>query len=144
MALTMKQVCDELNISYETLRFYCDEGLVPNVKRDANRYRKFDDRDLNWLKSVLCLKRCGMSVKAIKSYMCLCMHGTSTIFERKEILDEQKKKLLEQLAQIQNSINFIDTKQQYYDGVLARNIEYSSNLIDVGRSCLESINHSGV
>lgn len=38
---TPKEVCDEVGISYETLKFYCNEGLVPNVKRDKNNYRIF-------------------------------------------------------------------------------------------------------
>lgn len=128
---TMKQACEELDISYEALRFYCDEGLVPNIKRDSNNYRNFDDKDLNWLKSLLCLKRCGMSIKDIKAYLYLCMQGFSTIGERKEILDVQKKKLQEQMEQIQSSINFINEKQHYYDEVLAGNAAYRSNLVNV-------------
>lgn len=128
---TMKQVCDVLDISYEALRFYCDEGLVPNVKRDKNNYRNFDDRDLEWLKGLLCLKRCGMSIKDMKSYMQLCMQGYTSISERKKILSAQKKKLLAQMEQVQCNIDFIDWKQNYYDDVLAGNIEYTSNLIDL-------------
>ena len=30
---TTKEVCEQVGISYETLKFYCKEGLVPNVKR---------------------------------------------------------------------------------------------------------------
>lgn len=40
---TMKEVCDQVGVSYETLRFYCNEGLVPNIKRDKNNYRIFDE-----------------------------------------------------------------------------------------------------
>ena len=29
---TMKDVCHETGMTYETLKFYCNEGLVPNVK----------------------------------------------------------------------------------------------------------------
>lgn len=30
----MKDVCEKTNLNYETLRYYCNLGLVPNVKRD--------------------------------------------------------------------------------------------------------------
>ena len=30
---TMKQVCKEANMTYQTLKYYCNEGLVPNVKQ---------------------------------------------------------------------------------------------------------------
>ena len=66
---TMKEVCEKVHLPYETLRFYCNEGLVPNVKRAKNNYRCFDDRDVAWLNSLMCLKRCGMSLRDMKTYI---------------------------------------------------------------------------
>lgn len=60
---TMKEVCRQTGMTYEALKFYCNEGLVPNVKRDANNHRIFDDRDVAWIKSLTCLKNCGMSIQ---------------------------------------------------------------------------------
>ena len=36
---TMMQVCKETGLTYQTLKYYCNEGLVPNVKRDKNNRR---------------------------------------------------------------------------------------------------------
>ena len=49
--LTMKQACKATGMSYEALKFYCNEGLVPNVKRAENNYRVFDEhgRELDTL-----------------------------------------------------------------------------------------------
>jgi MerR family transcriptional regulator, aldehyde-responsive regulator len=127
---TMKEVCDQVGISYETLRFYCNEGLVPNVKRDKNNYRDFDERNINWIKSLQCLKKCDMSIKDMQNYMNLCLGGVSTIPERKYLLDIQKKLLLSKIDEINESINFIDNKQNFYNGVLSGEIEYTSNLIE--------------
>lgn len=30
---TMREVCKETGMTYEGLKFYCNQGLVPNVKR---------------------------------------------------------------------------------------------------------------
>ena len=49
---SMKEVCKETNMPYETLKFYCNVGLVPNVKRNRNNYRVFDDKDIAWIKSL--------------------------------------------------------------------------------------------
>ena len=59
---SMKEACIQTGMSYETLKFYCKEGLVPNVKRDSHNYRVFDDRDIKWIQSLGCLKRCGMTL----------------------------------------------------------------------------------
>lgn len=126
---TMKNICDELHIPYETLRYYCNEGLVPNVKRDQNNYRIFDDRDLNWLNSLQCLRKCGLSIKEIKEYLNLCLEGPASIEIRKNILAVKKEKLLKEIESIRESIEFIDHKQDFYDGVLEGKIKYTSNLI---------------
>ena len=125
---TMKETCDKVGISYETLKFYCKEGLVPNVKRDKNNYRIFDEKNIAWLKGLQCLRKCGMSIKDMKQYMNYCLEGVSTIPERKKMLDKSKKYLLEQVEKLNESINFIDNKQMFYDDVLAGKINYTSNL----------------
>ena len=32
---SMKDVCEKTSLSYETLRYYCNLGLVPNVKSNV-------------------------------------------------------------------------------------------------------------
>ena len=56
MIYTMMQVCREADLTYQALKFYCNEGLVPNVKRDQKNRRIFDERDLKWIKDLVCLK----------------------------------------------------------------------------------------
>ena len=126
---TMKDVCKETGMTYEALKFYCNEGLVPNVKRDANNHRVFDDRDIAWIKSLTCLKNCGMSIQEMKAYINLCLDGESSIPERKIMLAKKREELLEKLAEMQASIDYIDWKQNFYDDVLSGKTKYVSNLI---------------
>ncbi|WP_019240565.1 MerR family transcriptional regulator [Bacillus sp. AP8] len=125
---SMKEVCKQVGMTYETLKYYCNEGLIPNVKRDKRNYRVFDDRDIAWIKSLSCLKKCGMSIKEMKEYLNLCLIGESSIPKRKSILEFKKKALLEKLQEIEESIDYIDTKEQFYDDVLSNKIQYESNL----------------
>ena len=83
---TMMQACKETNMSYQALKYYCNEGLVPNVKRDSNNRRVFDEHDVKWIKDLVCLKRCGMSILEMKEYLELCLQGPSTIPQRKQML----------------------------------------------------------
>ena len=124
----MKQACEQTNLPYETLKFYCNQGLIPNVKRDSNNYRIFDENDIAWINSLNCLRNCGMSISEMKDYIKLCLEGESTIPERKEILAIKRQSLLEQQKLIQESIDYIDWKQGFYDDVLSGKIEYISNL----------------
>lgn len=131
---TMKAVCNETGMAYETLKFYCNEGLVPNVKRNANNHRVFDDRDIAWIKSLTCLKNCGMSLQEMKEYIGLCLQGKTSIPQRKAVLAQKRKRLLEQMAALQASMDYIDWKQRFYDDALSGKAEYRSNLILVDRS----------
>ena len=128
MLYTMKQVCDETGLTYDTLKFYCNEGLIPNVKRDKNNYRVFNDKDIAWIKSLSCLKNCGMSIVEMKEYLALCLKGKSSIPERQEILNNKLKELEYKINKIQDSINYIHWKQNFYNDVLNGKTQYYSNL----------------
>ena len=126
----MKQTCQKVGMTYEALKFYCNQGLVPNVKRDKNNYRVFDEHDIEWIKGLTCLKRCGMSLEDMKLYLELCLKGKSTNPERKEILKNQRNLLIKRMEKLKKDIAYIDWKQHYYDDVLSGKIKYTSNLIN--------------
>jgi len=129
MMYTMMQVCRELDMTYQTLKFYCNEGLVPNVKRDKNNRRIFDEPTVKWIKDLNCLKKCGMSIEEMKQYLDLCLQGEKTILQRKSMLAEKQELLREEIKQRQASIDYIDWKQNFYDEILAGKKPYVSNLI---------------
>lgn len=128
---TMKEVCQMTDMRYETLKFYCNEGLVPNVKRNASNYRVFDDRDVKWIRSLTCLKACGMSIQEMKEYIGLCFEGQASIPERKAILARKREDLLVKMAELQDCIDYIDKKQRFYDDVMSGKAEYRSNLLPI-------------
>ena len=128
MLFTMKQTCEKTGLTYDTLKFYCNEGLIPNVKRDKNNYRVFNDKDIAWIKSLSCLKSCGMSIVEMKEYLELCLKGKSSIPERQEILNNKLKELEYKINKIQDSINYIHWKQNFYNDVLSGKTQYYSNL----------------
>ena len=126
---SMKEACTLTNMTYENLKFYCNEGLVPNVKRDRRNYRVFDEHDIKWIQSLNCLKSCGMSIAEMKQYLALCMEGKGTIPERKVILAEKKETLLQSMTELQKAVAYIDWKQRFYDDVLSGKTAYYSNLV---------------
>lgn len=128
---TMMQVCRELDMTYQTLKFYCNEGLIPNVKRDSNNRRIFDDKNVKWIKDLTCLKKCGMSIQEMKEYLALCLQGKDTIIQRKEMLSKKQDALRNSIKELEDSVAYIDWKQNFYDEVLSGKRPYVSNLIRV-------------
>lgn len=131
MIYTMMQVCKEANLTYQALKFYCNEGLIPNVKRDKNNRRIFDERDLKWIQDLVCLKKCGMSIQEMKQYLDLCLEGQSTIPQRKEMLTKKQEALRSSIQELEDCVAYIDWKQNFYDEVLSGKRPYVSNLIRV-------------
>ena len=127
---TMKEVCEKLDMTYETLKYYCNEGLVPNVKRDKNNHRIFDENTVNWISSLSCLKKCGMCIQDMKKYLAYCLQGKSSIPQRKEMLAVQRDFLVNKINELNESIDCIDWKQNFYDDVMSGKIPYESYLID--------------
>ena len=131
MTYTMKETCNQTGLSYDTLKFYCNEGLVPNVKRDKNNYRIFDDNDVAWISNLSCLKNCNMSIQEMKEYLNLCLGGEKTIPQRQVILDAKLKELEEKMQELKKSIDYIHWKQNFYNDVLSGKTKYYSNLISI-------------
>ena len=125
------QVCNETGMTYQALKSYCNEGLVPNVKRDKNNRRVFDERDVAWIGSLTCLKKCGMSIQEMKEYLAMCLQGEASIPQRKEMLAQKQAALRETIRELQDSVAYIDWKQNFYDEVLSGKRPYESNLIPV-------------
>ena len=130
---TMKQACEKTGMTYENLKFYCNQGLVPNVKRDSQNRRVFDDRDIAWINSLNCLKNCNMGMGEMKEYIALCLQGEDTIPERKVILEAKQKALEAERKRIEDAIAYIQWKQGFYDDVLSGKIQYTSNLINTSK-----------
>ncbi len=131
MIYTMMQVCKETDLTYQALKFYCNEGLIPNVRRDKNNRRIFDEHNVKWIKDLVCLKKCGMSIQEMKEYLELCLQGESTFPQRKEMLTQKQEALRLSIKELEDSVAYIDWKQNFYDEVLTGKRPYVSNLIRV-------------
>ena len=89
-------------------------------------------QDLKWIKDLVCLKRCGMSIQEMKEYLELCLQGPSSIPQRKQMLERKQEALRSTIRQLEESVAYIDWKQTFYDEVLAGKRPYESNLIPAG------------
>lgn len=124
---TVKEVADILEMSAHTVRYYTDLGLVPSVKRDQNNNRLFDERSVNWLRGVMCLRSTGMSIKAVKNYVDLCLEGDGTIYTRRKIIEDQKKQVEQKLKETEDQFEYISNKLIWYDNIIKGEIPDTSN-----------------
>lgn len=114
----MKEACKRTGLNYETLKFYCNQGLIPGVQRDSGNRRVFTDQQIGWIHGLLCLKDCGMGVTEMKQYMDILMGPNPDVPALKAMLEKKQAYLEETIAKAQESLKFISWKQAFYDSVL--------------------------
>lgn len=108
------EIADKMGINASAIRFYDRKGLMPFVERDQAGRRKFKKQDLNFIEVIDCLKRSGVPVKDIASFIQLCMDGDSTLRERYDFLDGEEQQLTQKIHDLQSQLDFLRFKKWYY------------------------------
>jgi len=96
-----------------TLRYYEKEGLIKNIKRISG-IRNYNENDILWIEFIKRLKETGMTLKNIKKYSDLRHLGDSTLSERKLMLIEHKKKVMNNISMLEQHLEHLDTKIEIY------------------------------
>ncbi len=115
MLYTVGEMAKKLNVAPSTLRYYDKEGLLPFVERSGGGIRMFKDEDFEFLSTIECLKKAGMSIKDIKSFIDWCIEGDSTIEQRLTLIDKQRESVLNQIEQMHETLNMLEYKHWYYE-----------------------------
>ncbi|WP_342258700.1 MerR family transcriptional regulator [Spiroplasma endosymbiont of Dioctria linearis] len=110
----LNELANILKINESALRYYDSQGLITKLQRDKNNYRFILEEDLIFPKTVICLKKTGMSLKEIKKYLDFIEKGDSSIKERYEMILKQEEIVLNKLKDIQEQIEFIEYKKSLY------------------------------
>lgn len=115
MIYTIGEMAKKLHIAPSTLRYYDKEGLLPFLERSKNGVRIFKDSDFEWLSIIECLKKTGMTIKDIKSFVDWCIEGDSTINQRLALIDQQRELVLVQIKQMEETLQMLNYKHWYYE-----------------------------
>ena len=115
MKYSISEMAARLGVAPSTLRYYDKEGLLPFVGRSENGTRIFTDQDYEWLQIIECLKQTGMQIRDIRSYIAMAMEGDATIDARLQLFYEQRRRLREQMEQLQRTLETVEFKCWYYE-----------------------------
>ena len=115
----ISEVATMTGLSIPTLRYYETLGLLKPV-RQVNNYRMFTDKELSWINFIKRAKATGMPLAIIKTYAKLREQGHETIKQRIAILEQQEQILHGEQAKIQEHIDFLQKKKQYYAQITAK------------------------
>lgn len=108
------QISKMFNLPISTLRYYDKEGLFPDLARYGDR-RLFSAREIDALRVIECLKASGLEIKDIKQFMQWCSEGPSTYEQRKQLFEERRKAVVEEMQELQKTLDLLEYKCWYYE-----------------------------
>ena len=124
--MNISEVSEKLNISKHTLRYYEELGIIPPIERNKKGIRIYSEEDCKWVRVSQCMKKSGMSLKAIKRYVRLCSMGSKTKEKRLKLLIKEKDKLEEVIEAMNEGLELLKKKIKLYQS----DAEYSAHYKD--------------
>ena len=118
--MKISEISKKYDISPDTLRYYEKVGLLPNVKKNSSGIREYSETDCGWIEFIKCMRGAGISIEVLARYIELFYEGDSTKEERKNILIEERAKLIEKRDAIQATIERLDYKIKAYDKTIVK------------------------
>ena len=117
--MTIKEVSEKYDISEDTLRYYERIGLLTNITRNQNGIRNYDDNSCKRIEFVKCMRNAGVEIEILIEYMNLFDEGKNTVIARRNLLEEQREKLLEKQRNINDTIDRLNYKIKLYDEIVS-------------------------
>lgn len=117
--MTISEVSKKYNLTPDTLRYYEKIGMLSNVPRNKSGIRNYDEKSCGRIEFIKCMRDAGVEIEALLEYMKLLEKGKTTAQRRKEILEEQREKLLEKQKNITASLERLDYKIKLYNDIVS-------------------------
>ncbi len=114
--LSISDMAAETGLTTSTLRYYEQEGLLlAHPDRASSSHRRYPRAMVTWLTFITKLRSTGMPIRDIRRYADLARQGEHTTPQRLALLVEHRGHVLEQLAEVQRSLDAIDFKIAAYE-----------------------------
>jgi len=113
-SFTIQQAAERTGLTAHTLRYYERIGLLEDVHRAENGHRQYTEDDLGWIHLLKCLRATGMPIAQMKDYAELTREGSHTVEDRLDMLENHRRSVIEQIAELQAYLTMIDNKINYY------------------------------
>ena len=115
---TIGQISEMFHLPVSTLRYYDREGLFPSLQRSSG-IRRFDEKEIETLRVIECLKKSGMEIKDIKQFMTWCSQGSETYEKRLALFLRQKDAVEAEIKRLEKTLDMLRFKCWYYEQAIA-------------------------
>jgi len=109
--------------SQHTIRWYESQRLIPAVRRDLQGRRTYIPWHIAWLDLIDRLRRTGLTIRQLREYASMVKRGESALAERLMLMQAQRARIQALQADLQQSLELIDYKVDYYSRWLATGVQ---------------------
>lgn len=113
--MNISEVSERYELSQDTLRYYERVGLIPAVNRSKSGIRNYTEESCRWIELAKCMRSAGIPIETLIEYCALTQEGDSTIVARKELLIEERVKLLEKMEDMKKTLERLNYKIDRYE-----------------------------
>lgn len=125
----IQEVSQQLNLSKKAIMIYAQKGLI-HPQKDAHGYRVYQQKDIERLMQIKCLRQLDFSISQIKDIL---INNQYDIFDLKK--EEYEKKFFE----METSLQYIDEVKENF--MQKQSLEYLSHHLEQVKQ-LKEINSS--
>lgn len=114
MPYTIKEMSKLTGLPASTLRYYDKQGLLPSLKRDSHNVRMFSEEDYRSLRLIECLKKSGLSIRDIRSFVEMEDMGDKALNDRLGIFLRRREALRAEMNRLKEVLDVIEYKCWYF------------------------------
>ncbi|TPR42878.1 MerR family transcriptional regulator [Apilactobacillus micheneri] len=112
--MNINGVSKKFEVSKDTLRYWERIGLLPHVGRNDSGYRDYSEMDMNWVFYIKVLRKAGMSIELLIDFV-ESYRSNNDAKSRKELLIEQKQKLIDEIEARKKTLNYLSFKIDHFE-----------------------------
>lgn len=113
--MTIAEVGKAYGLTADTLRYYERVGLLPPIRRTEGGIRDYSEADCRWVEYIKCMRSAGVAIETLIEYVKLFSKGAETIPARKALLLEQRRRIVERIDELNDTLAKLDWKLDGYE-----------------------------
>lgn len=118
MTLSISEVSKLTGLSCHTLRYYDECGLLLYVTRSSSNQRIFNQKALEWIEILNCLRETAMPLAKMQDLAGLVKQGLDTASARLILFQQHREQVMKRQVKIQQALVKIDEKIETYQAWL--------------------------
>ena len=114
---SIREISKMFDLPVSTLRYYEDEGILTKVGRTESNQRIYYEMHVNRLATIFCFKRAGMTIGELQKFFQYEETEDESIDDIVELLEERKKSVERQLAELEKEYVHVQKKLRFYSDI---------------------------